>query len=263
MRLLFVESESTFGYFEATRGYLEQHGRPVAFYSDKAGVFRINAKQPAGGHGETQFARALAELNIDILCASSPQAKGRVERAHQTLQDRLVKELRLREIATLEAANAFAPLFVADYNRRFGRTPQSAHDAHRPLREQDRLNEVLRWKEQRKLTHNLTVHYRRALYIVRATPVSLALRGKLVDVHETDDGTVMIRHGDVELHATLFHKDRRVRQQDVADNKELAAILRVIQSAQLEQDARKRTKPTLRQRRLLALPVDPHLPDTR
>jgi hypothetical protein len=96
MQLHFAESESTFDYFEATRGYLEQHGRPVAFYSGKAGVFRVNAKQPKGGDGTTQFARAMGELNIDILCANSPQAKGRVERAHLTLQDRLTKELRLR-----------------------------------------------------------------------------------------------------------------------------------------------------------------------
>jgi hypothetical protein len=73
----------------------------VAFYSDKAGVFRVNARAPKGGDGATQFARALAELNIDILCANTPQAKGRVERAHQTLQDRLVKELRLRGVATI------------------------------------------------------------------------------------------------------------------------------------------------------------------
>jgi hypothetical protein len=89
MQLRFAESESSFSYFEATHRYLEQHGRPVAFYSDKAGIFRNNAKQSRAGNGITQFARALGELNIDIVFAHSPQAKGRVERAHQTLQDRL------------------------------------------------------------------------------------------------------------------------------------------------------------------------------
>jgi hypothetical protein len=79
----------------------------------------VNAKQPKGGDGTTQFARALDELNIDILCANSPQAKGRVERANQTLQDRLVKELRLRDISDVDAANAFAPEFIGDFNRRF------------------------------------------------------------------------------------------------------------------------------------------------
>ncbi len=94
MQLRFVPSESTSSYFEALQGYLESHGCPVAFYSDKHSVFRMN-RDAAGGQGMTQFGRALAELNIEILCANSSQAKGRVERANRTLQDRLVKELRL------------------------------------------------------------------------------------------------------------------------------------------------------------------------
>ncbi len=133
MQLRFAEVESTFEYFEATRGYLAEHGRPVALYSDKAGVFRVNAKQPKGGDRTTQFSRAMGELNIDVLCANTPQAKGRVERAHQTLQDRLVKELRLGGISSADAANTFASEFITDYNTRFGRAPTNPNDAHRPL----------------------------------------------------------------------------------------------------------------------------------
>jgi hypothetical protein len=95
MELRFVTSESAFDYFRATRAYLEAHGKPVAFYSDKHGIFRVNRKEAAGGDGVTQFGRALLALNIDIICANSPQAKGRIERAFGTLQDRMVKELRL------------------------------------------------------------------------------------------------------------------------------------------------------------------------
>ena len=95
MHLQFVESELTFSYFHATRAYLEAWGKPVAFYSDKHGVFRVNHEGAIGGDGMTQFGRALHALNIEIICANSSQAKGRVERAHKTLQDRLVKELRL------------------------------------------------------------------------------------------------------------------------------------------------------------------------
>ena len=94
MQLRFVPSESAFAYFEALQGYLETHGCPVAFYSDKHSVFRVARKDAKGGQGMTQFGRALAELNIEILCANSSQAKGRVERVNRTLQDRLVKELR-------------------------------------------------------------------------------------------------------------------------------------------------------------------------
>jgi len=108
MMLRFVASESAFDYFRATRLYLEMHGKPVAFYSDKHSIFRVNSKDAAGGDRITQFSRALTELNIDIICANVPQAKGRVERAFGTLQDRLVKELRLANIATIEAAQCLA-----------------------------------------------------------------------------------------------------------------------------------------------------------
>jgi hypothetical protein len=83
-----VESESAFSYFAATREYLERHGKPVAFYSDKHSIFRVTNKGAVGGNGMTQFGRALHELNIDIISANTPQAKGRVERANKTLQDR-------------------------------------------------------------------------------------------------------------------------------------------------------------------------------
>lgn len=133
MQLLFVSSESTFTYFEATWGYLERYGKPLAFYSDKASVFRSNNKQANGGDGQTQFDRAMNELNITGICANTSSAKGRFERAHLTLQDRLVKELRLRGISTPEAANAFAEEFMADYNRRFAKPPPDDFDVHRPL----------------------------------------------------------------------------------------------------------------------------------
>lgn len=101
MHLHFTYSESTFSYFEATRAYLELHGKPQTFYSDKATVFRCNNKNAAGGDVHTQFGRAMYELNIESICANSSQAKGRVERANLTLQDRLVKELRLQGISTM------------------------------------------------------------------------------------------------------------------------------------------------------------------
>ena len=157
MNLYFTQVESTFTYFEATKQYLLKHGKPVAFYSDKHSTFRTNKKGELGGDGITQFGRALNELNIDIICANSCQAKGRVERANQTLQDRLVKELRLRGISTIEDANAYASEFIKDYNRRFGKPPKSDHDAHRPLQTNEDLKEIFSWQEERTLSHNLTV----------------------------------------------------------------------------------------------------------
>ena len=133
MELRFVPSESTFAYFEALKSYLQRHGRPVAFYSDKHSIFRVSKEDAASGDGMTQFGRALSELNIEILCANTSQAKGRVERAHHTLQDRLVKELRLAGISTIEAANAFLPAFVQTYNGRFAKPPARDRDLHRSI----------------------------------------------------------------------------------------------------------------------------------
>src|SRR4051812_14010813 len=109
MHLEFVLSETAFDYFRATRAYMAAHGKPVAFYSDKHSIFRAAKADTAGHDVITQFGRALQELNVDIICANSPQAKGRVERANKTLQDRLVKELRLQGISTIEAANEMLP----------------------------------------------------------------------------------------------------------------------------------------------------------
>ena len=187
-QLRFVASESAFDYFRATRAYLETHGKPVAFYCDKHSIFRVNNKDAAGGEGITQFGRALTELNIDIICANSPQAKGRVERAFGTLQDRLVKELRLAGISTVTAANAWLPGFMADYNKRFGRPPANAKDLHRKLTAVDDLDEMLAWREQRTVTRNLTLHYDRMMLLLEPTPRAIGLMRQAVEVVNYPDG---------------------------------------------------------------------------
>ncbi len=140
MMLHFTATESTLSYFEATRRYIERYGKPMALYSDKASVFRSSQYATTGDKGVTHFGRAMYELNIDTFCANSSSAKGRVERAHLTLQDRLVKELRLRGVSTIAEANAYEPSFIAAYNARFGKPPKSEFDAHRPLRTDEDLD---------------------------------------------------------------------------------------------------------------------------
>jgi hypothetical protein len=251
MELRFVASESAFDYFASTRAYLEEHGKPVAFYSDKASIFRIARSEAAKGAGITQFGRALSELNIDIVCANTPQAKGRVERAHLTLQDRLVKELRLRSISTLEAGNAFLPLFRADYNRRFGREPLSPHDAHRPLRDDEELDLVFTWQEERKLSRNLTFQYKRVMYLVEPGPETLMLAGERCRVHEHEDGRVEVRHANKPLPCQVFFdKAPRVPQGVIVANKRLGAVLGKIRSDQQERDRQRLAsrKLTIRQK---------------
>ncbi len=253
MELRFCESESAFSYFAAMRAYLEQHGKPVALYSDKAGVFRVNKKEAHGGAGITQFGRALSSLNIDIVCANTPAAKGRVERAHLTLQDRLVKELRLRGISDIEAANAFAPEFIADYNRRFARAPRSEHDAHRPLQPSDDLARIFSWQETRLVSKSLTLSYKRVLYVLDPTDAARAVRGKRVGIEEREDGSLSFWHGEHALLATAFPKDHGVPQGEVVENKRLAAALDFIKAQQRERIAAKVAKPstTRRDARLL------------
>lgn len=137
----FVEHETYFAYAQLCKAYFSQIGLPVALYSDKFSVFRINASNVVNTDAITQFGRALSDLGVELICANSPQAKGRVERAYQTLQDRLVKEMRLELICDYQQANVFLPSFLAAYNRMFAVLPCSKKDAHRPLfRSQPRTN---------------------------------------------------------------------------------------------------------------------------
>src|ERR671938_1055137 len=234
MHLQLVESESTFSYFHATRAYLEAWGKPVAFYSDKHGVFRVNHEGATSGDGMTQFGRALDALNIEIICANSSQAKGRVERAHKTLQDRLVKELRLAGVGTIEAANAFLPAFVADYNARFAKPARRPEDLHRPLAPHDDLGGALTWREERSVTSNLTLHYNKVLFLLEPTEAARGLARKRVTVHEFPDGRLAIRHEGLDLPFRVFDKLRRVDQAAVVDNKRLGAVLAVIRDRQAE-----------------------------
>ena len=139
--------------------------------------------------------------------------------------------------------------------RRFARPPANPHDAHRALRPDDDLEEIFRWKEQRKLTANLTIHYRRSLYLVEDTLVARAAAGKLVDVLEREDGTVILRHGDDELEATAVRKEGHVSQQDVESNKYLGRILEQVRHDQLARDEEtlRAGKATLRQKHRLRL----------
>jgi Winged helix-turn helix len=249
MHLQFVESESTFAYFHAARAYLEAWGKPVAFYSDKHGVFRVNHPGALGGDGMTQFGRALHALNIDIICANSSQAKGRVERAHKTLQDRLVKELRLAGGCTLAEGNALLPAFMADYNARFAKPPANKKDLHRPLRAGDDLEDAFAWKEQRRLSQALTLQYDKVVFIVEPSELAKAAIGKYVTVFDYPDGRLSIRHDGVELAYRTFDKVRQVDQGAIADNKQLGAILTMIRDIQLRRGAEQRSGPRRRDQR--------------
>src|SRR5258705_11927382 len=230
MHLQFDESESTFDYFTATRAYLERVGTLVAFYSDKHGVFRVNRKDAIGGDGMTQFGRALHTLNIDIICANSSQAKGRVERANGTLQDRLVKEMRLSGIDTIAAGNAFLPAFMEQYNARFAKAPLEDRDVHRPLAGHDDLDDAFAWKEERTVSMNLTLQYDQVLFILEPTGIARSLARK------------RIRYNGVDLPYRTFDKRPQVNQAAIVENKRLGPILAYIAEQQKKLDMSRSAK---------------------
>jgi len=239
MTLRFTATESTFSYFEATRQYIEAHGKPVALYSDRASVFHCNKPASTPGKGVTQYGRALYELNVDTLCANSSQAKGRVERANLTLQDRLVKELRLRKIDTKEAANAYAPHFIADFNGRFGKAPRSAFNAHRPLRDDEDLDLILTCRVSRCVSATLAVQYDRVMYLLDDTPLNRGLIHHYLDVLEYPDGRIEIRANGSALTYRQYDRLSDIDQGAVVDNKRLGHVLEVAQQVQMERDNRR------------------------
>ena len=240
MQLRFVPSESTDSYFEGLRGYLDAHGCPVAFYSDKHSVFRATRQEAKGGQGMTQFGRALSELNIEILCANSSQAKGRVERANRTLQDRLVKELRLAGVNDVEAGNTFLPAFVERFNERFSVRAAKSEDLHRKLNvPPSRLKDILCHREQRYVSAQLTISYDRKQIILERNEVTEELAGKYVDLYDFPDLPLELRWKGIALPYRVFSKDQRVTHTAIVENKRLSHALTIVKA---QQDLSRETK---------------------
>jgi transposase len=212
MQLWFAASETTFAYFAGVEAYITRHGKPLAFYSDKYGVFRVN--QPctlpnSPSTGLTQFGRAMKELSIELICAHSPQAKGRVERANQTLQDRLVKELRLRGISSIEDANAYLPEFAQDFNSRFAVTPRVPEDAHRQLLPGEDLSRIFTLVERRTLSKNLTLSYHARTYQIKTKRPAYTMRGAHIEVREASTGTLSVEYQGKPLVVSLYNEQAR------------------------------------------------------
>lgn len=222
-QLLFVESESFFSYCQAAESYFKQYGKPVAFYSDKNSIFRVNIPSVGVGDALTQFGRAMQELDIQILCANSPQAKGRVERVIQTLQDRLPKEMRLRGISNMAQGNAYLPEFLLDFNIRFGEEPRSSVDAHRPLTPKDDLARILAWQETRCLSKNLTFQFYKTVYQIQTKRPSYALRNAQVLVCLNPQEEIMILYNGKALPYSIYHP--QAKQAEIVSSKQLDQAL--------------------------------------
>jgi transposase len=207
----FVEHDSTAENMRLLKSYLEQHGRPLSFYTDKASLF---ANLPKTGRGEiagkdhpelppTQIGRALKELDIEWIAAHSPQAKGRIERGFGTAQDRLVKGLRVAGAKTIEEANAYLENeFLLWWNRTLTVVPAAADNAHRPLGKQHSLAASLSYVETRQVANDYTIRFENKLYQIQRADVRAALRGGTVRVEKRLDGTLAVRFRDRYLTVT-------------------------------------------------------------
>lgn len=223
VQMLFVPVENTDAYLECTRRYIKQYGKPMAFYSDRHGIFRVNI----GEGGETQFARAMREIGIKLICANSPQAKGRVERVNRTLQDRLVKELRLHNISDIETANKYLEEFTKDYNARFGKAASNQTDMHiRTLPDSETLNCILSKQFTRKLSKNLEFSYSSNLYQVVVTKgkIGYGLRNACVKICEHLDGKITVWYKGRTLKYKLFEQQKRASV-PIASSKKLNVMI--------------------------------------
>lgn len=193
--LEFVDGESTQEVMTAAQHYFEKHGLPQSFYVDRASVFSVNQNNDT--HGElTQFGRAMQELGISVIHAGSPQAKGRVERANQTLQDRLVKEMRLRNISSKEAANHFVQQeYMSQHNKLFAKKPASPDDMHRPITNID-LADILCLKNERILQNDYVIKYQNRLFQLHRTQPTIIRPKERIMIHHHFDNTFVlsIRH---------------------------------------------------------------------
>jgi len=228
--------------------YVEQHGRPVSVYTDKASLFQIAPRaihhRDAPQQQLTQIGRALKELNIEWIAAHSPQAKGRIERAFQTAQDRLVKGLRQVGANDLQTANAYLQqVYVPLWNRRFTREPRLAGDAHRAVLPETNLDSVLSIRQSRTLGQDHTARWHGVIYRVQGKQIKAAMRGARVLVERRLDGSTWMHWRKQVLPLEVCEVTSRPRLESPAIERRATQVRSAEEKARAKQrrlDARRR-----------------------
>lgn len=203
----FFLAETAEGYFRLLQSLLRRFGVPTAFYGDRSGIFVRNddfwtlEEELAGKRQPTQFGRALADLGITFIAAQSPQAKGRVERLWGVLQDRLCSELRLAHACDIDSANAVLRKFIADYNRRFARTPREAPKAWRPA--PDDLRRICAFVHERTVSNDNVVQWEGRRLQIPPQNRRFSLAGAKVQLYQALDGKIALYYGDTRLEHTI------------------------------------------------------------
>jgi len=179
MWLQFVKWESCFAYFHALKKYIKRYGKPLSIYTDRLAVFETTRKTEKN-YKDTQFHRAVTSLGIKLILANSPQGKGRVERVNGTLQDRLIKEMRLAHISSMEEGNAFLQSYITKHNKKFAKKPKSSIDAHATIESYSNLEDILCLHHERRISKDLMIYFEGKTYQILEHKHKHRLSGKKV-----------------------------------------------------------------------------------
>ena len=217
----FYDYEGTIPAMDSFKGYIQKYGLPMSVYLDKHTTYKSTGKPTIQDELNntrplSEFERALKELGVEVIHANSPQAKGRIERLFGTLQDRLVKEMRLRGIRTIEEANGFLEDYLPWYNQRYGVCPKEKGDLHRPVGRGVKLEEILCIKTERTLRNDFTVAHNKKLYQIEDK-----VRGTRVIVQERLDGSLVIVYKDQRL------RFREITARPLKEQKEQPVVIRI------------------------------------
>ena len=214
----FYDHEGVYPAMDSMERYIRRYGLPQSLYLDKHSTYKT-IRQPnleeelRGRRAATQFERALGELKIEMIHADSPQAKGRVERLFGTLQDRLIKDMRLAKVSSIEGANTFLEEYLEDYNERFSRSPKREGDLHRPLPEEIDLREIFSLKDTRTINDGYIIKWKNRLFLLDKP--SLTLKRRKVEVREHFDGEITFKYKgrNLECHEVFEVKPKKIKEE--------------------------------------------------
>lgn len=223
MRMRFVEHETTKDYFNLLEEYISFHKRPLALYSDRHSVFKVSKGEvEAKEIRHSQFERAMKELDIEMIHARSPQAKGRVERANGTLQDRLIKKMRRKGIKNMQEGNDYLEEYRKEHNKKFAKQAEISEDAHVELLPSMNLKRVLVIKGKRKISKNLELQYNNVIYQLELKNSARRMQGVEVDILEQSDGKVVIEYQGKKINHSIFGE--APAKSTVLDHKQLEVL---------------------------------------
>lgn len=224
MQLWFCDAETTFDYFRLFELYFAKHGKPYAFYSDKHGIFRVNIKEPEHTSGQSQLERAVEQLGINLIHANTPQAKGRIERLNRTLQNRLIKWLRIEGISTIIDSNNNVQRFIDDYNSKFAVPPAQPQDYHSKIPDTINLDLILTKQYKRKISKNLSISFENKYLNIIVPGKGRRLCQAEVTICKNHNDQITILHKGLPLDYKIVNKNTNIKE--AIDRRELPKIIK-------------------------------------